>query len=75
MDARKLRQVELFTLIEEKIIDCFEERCRISQSLSQIDLPNHRAQYQHRVNEIDSEIRILWWKYRLLVGVAKVQLS
>jgi hypothetical protein len=68
MNVVKVRQEECFTLLEERMMDCCEERSKISHELSRSELSAHRTRYDNRINELDLEIRILWRKYRLLAG-------
>jgi hypothetical protein len=60
-----MREFQHLMILEQRMIDCCEERSQISET-SQNIAPESRSRHEQRLGELHAELMDLWREYRKL---------
>jgi hypothetical protein len=75
MNLAEIREKHRLQLLEEKLLDCIDERSQISRALSECSDNNRREHYELRAQELGLEIAVLWIEYRKLAKAGQTSLD
>jgi len=75
LNLAELREKYRLKLLEEKILECCEERNDLSKMLSKhLDLKN-KERHELRTYELGLEVAMLWQEYRKIVASKQERLD